>query len=171
MPEVFLGLGSNVGNRVGNLRAAVRRLAPEVEVVAVSALYGSAALPAPGVGLQPDFRNAVVHGQSTLDPASLLRAIKHVERALGRRPCPRWGPRPIDIDLLLYDDLRLHTRDLVVPHRSMADRSFVLRPLADLAPDRTPPGWPESVAAACARVGRSDLERVSGPEWVETLPG
>lgn len=171
MAEVYLGLGSNVGNRVGNLRAALRRLGPEVEVVAVSGLYGSAALPAPGVGLQPDFRNAVARAHTTLDPAALLRRLKLVERAIGRRPGPRWGPRPIDVDLLLYDDRRLHTRDLVLPHPSMRERSFVLRPLADLAPDLTPPGWESTVESVCAQVGSADLERVAGAEWAGASVG
>lgn len=171
MAEVYLGLGSNVGNRVGNLRAALRRLAPAVEVVAVSGLYGSAALPAPGVGFQPDFRNAVARGRTQLDPLALLRVLKQVEYALGRRAGPRWGPRPIDVDLLLYDDRRLHTRELSVPHPSMRERSFVLRPLADLAPDLTPPGWEASVATVCARLGTADSERVAGPEWAGQAVG
>ncbi len=134
MPTVYLGLGSNIDNPPVQLEAAVaalRRL-PATHVQRISPLYVSKAW---GKTDQPDFLNMVVEIDTALPPASLLRAIKQIEAAQGRTPGERWGPRPVDIDILLYDKQEINTPTLVIPHPRMWERAFVVRPLADLAPD------------------------------------
>ncbi len=129
----YLGLGSNVGDREGLLREALRRLGltPGVAVQAVSRLYETDPW---GDTDQGPFLNLVARALSTLGPHALLAEAKRVEREVGRRPRRRWGPREIDIDLLLAGDLRVQTPDLTVPHPLIAERQFVLIPLAELDP-------------------------------------
>jgi 2-amino-4-hydroxy-6-hydroxymethyldihydropteridine diphosphokinase len=166
MPEVFIALGSNLGNRRANLRRAAALLPPDVEVLAASALYQSAALPADGIETQPAFYNAVVRGETALDPLPLLDRLQRIESRLGRRRGPRWGPRVVDLDLLLYDDRRLESERLTLPHPRLAERPFVLRPLLDLRPSLILPGGTDA-AAALARLGSADLVRLEGPVWLD----
>lgn len=134
MPTVYLGLGSNMHNPPAQLEAAVAALGllPTTHIQRISPLYVSKAW---GKTDQPDFLNMVVEIDTALAPASLLRKIKQIEADQGRTPGERWGPRPVDIDILLYDKQEINTPTLVVPHPRMWERAFVLRPLADLAPD------------------------------------
>jgi 2-amino-4-hydroxy-6-hydroxymethyldihydropteridine diphosphokinase len=134
MAVAYLGLGSNLGNREANLDEAVRRLAatPGVTVLRVSKYIRTAPW---GVTDQPEFLNGAAAVETTLAPAELLRAVKEIERRMGRSPGPRWGPRLIDIDLLLYDRLSLHTPDLTLPHPGLMVRPFVREPLQEIAPD------------------------------------
>lgn len=134
MPTVYLGLGSNMRNPPAQLEAAVAALdgLPTTHVGRISPLYLSKAW---GKTDQPDFLNMVVEIDTALAPASLLRKIKQIEADQGRTPGERWGPRPVDIDILLYDKQEINTPTLVIPHPRMWERAFVLRPLADLAPD------------------------------------
>lgn len=92
-----------------------------------------------GVTSQPEFLNLAIEGETALDPVELLRAVKRVERDIGRRPTFRWGPRVVDIDILLYDGLVLETSELTIPHREMMRRAFVLIPLAEISPDLVHP--------------------------------
>jgi len=164
--EVYFGLGSNIGNRRANLRAAIERTAPDMTIIAASDLYESEPLPAPGIDAQPTFLNAVAKAETSLDPDDLLVLVKNVERRLGRRPGVRWGPRPIDVDILIFGDAAVATAALTIPHTAIRERSFVLAPLADLAPDLVPPGWQGSVRDALRRLGTGGVRRVSGPEWM-----
>jgi 2-amino-4-hydroxy-6-hydroxymethyldihydropteridine diphosphokinase len=134
-----LGLGSNVGDRRGHLRAALTALAERgVEVEAVSSLYETA--PVGEVLDQPDFLNAVARVRTALGPTELLDLCKAIEVERGRATGgPRHGPRPLDIDLLLLDDLELATDRLRLPHPEVASRRFVLEPLLELDPDLTLP--------------------------------
>ncbi len=166
--RAYLGLGANLGDAEETLVAAVHALAavPGVAVVRVSPLYATAPV---GVTDQPDFLNAAmaIDAPAGSDQAAgaveLLVALKRIERAFGRRTRRRWGPRELDLDLLLYGDARLLVDQppdglpvdpayvgpfLEVPHPSAPDRLFVLAPLADLAQDLVPPGWPETVGEA-----------------------
>lgn len=129
MAEVVIALGSNLGDRIANLREAVRRLNEEgVAVTRRSSVWETAPVPAD----QPAFLNAVLVGDTELEPHDLLAALKRIEYALGRRPGRRWGPREVDLDILFYAELSLDTPDLRIPHERIAERSFVLAPLADV---------------------------------------
>lgn len=134
MATVYLGLGSNLGDRKANLNEAVRRLSetPGVRVLRVSKYIRSAPW---GVTDQPEFLNGAVAIETSLPPKRLLAVVKGIERAMGRRPGPRWGPRLIDIDLLAYDRLRLRTPELTLPHPGVRVRSFVREPLREIAPE------------------------------------
>jgi 2-amino-4-hydroxy-6-hydroxymethyldihydropteridine diphosphokinase len=135
-PRVFLGLGSNVGDRLGNLRSAVRLIDrhPEIAVTGVSSVYETEAIDeAAG---QRDFYNAVAEIRTGLAALHLLAVCKEIERELGREgSAVRHAPRPIDIDLLLFGDVQIAEDDLVIPHPSLERRRFVLVPLLELAPD------------------------------------
>jgi len=184
--RAYIGIGSNVGDPVGTMTAAVRALGvlPGVRLVGVSRLY--ATMPV-GVTEQPEFRNAVaaLDVSRRSDPAegarALLAALKRLERSLGRRRRERWGPRELDLDLLVFGrnridgerppagsslDLATSVRALVVPHPEAHDRLFVLAPLADLAPGLVPPGWSETVATA-----RRRRERIEGIATVRPVAG
>ncbi len=140
---VYLGLGSNLGDRRAHLAAAIEALGRAgIAVRRQSPLYETRPV---GVVDQPPFLNAVVEAETTLAPHALLATVKAIERALGREPGPRWGPRVIDIDILLYGDLQIATREpwLEIPHPQLWRRQFALTPLADLRPDlRDPEGAP-----------------------------
>ncbi len=176
--RAYVGLGGNVGDAERTLTAAVHGLKAlhDVRLRGVSRLYATAPV---GVTDQPEFRNAVVALDVPAGPdpetgaLALLLALKGLERAFGRQARQRWGPRELDLDLLLFGERRLRVqrpvavrdpdpdrsgdvRWLEVPHPSAAERLFVLAPLADLAPDLVPPGWNETVAVASRR--RADIE-------------
>lgn len=142
MTEVFLALGSNLGDRAANLEAAIAALAPDVEVLARSPVYESEPK---YVTDQPPFLNMALRGETGLDAAALLRRLKGIEAALGRTPTVRYGPRVIDLDIVFYGDEIVDAPDLVVPHPAMAERAFVLRPLADIAPDKRHPATGRTV--------------------------
>lgn len=135
---VYLSLGSNLGDRRDSLERAVRRLEETagVRVTKVSSVYRSAPL---GVTEQPEFANLALEAHTALAPRVLLEAVKGIERALGRTPGERWGPRVIDIDILMYDSLSVEDDDLVLPHPRMEERAFVIVPLAEIAPELTLP--------------------------------
>jgi 2-amino-4-hydroxy-6-hydroxymethyldihydropteridine diphosphokinase len=156
---VYLGLGSNQGDRDALLRAALDRLRPYVTVERLSSVYDTAPLL---VTEQPRFHNLVAAGRTSLTPLALLRAAKQIERALGRVPGPRYGPRPIDIDLLFYDDLVLHSAELTLPHPRVAERAFVLAPLAEIAPDLRHPTLSNTAAELAAALAGADV-RALGP--------
>ncbi len=128
----YIGMGGNIGDRLANLRAALRQLADLGTLVAVSPLYET---PPWGYEDQPWFYNAVCALKTALPLERLLHELKQIEIRLGRRPGIRWGPRPVDLDILLCDNLVVVRPGLEVPHPGLPQRVFVLRPLADLAPD------------------------------------
>ena len=173
--RAYVGLGANLGDAAGTLRAAIHALAalPDTRLVGVSRLYATDPV---GVRDQPEFRNAAValDVPAGPDPATgasfLLVALKGLEAAFGRQARQRWGPRELDLDLLVFGRARLAidrpaagrsidtsvdpakvSRLLEVPHPAAAQRLFVLAPLADLAAGLVPPGWTESVGSARRR--------------------
>ena len=131
--RAYIGLGGNLGDPAAAMAAALQALDAEsgIRVVAVSSLYRT---PPWGVTDQPDFLNAVAALDTRLSPAALLQACLDAERALKRVRDVRWGPRTIDLDILLYDDERIDEQGLQVPHPRMAARAFVMVPLAEIAP-------------------------------------
>ncbi len=141
MARVFVGLGSNLGDREGSLRQALDRLAaePELEVIRVSSFRETD--PVDFVD-QPRFVNAVAEVSTDLPPRELLDTLLGIEQALGRRRegSQRYGPRTIDLDLLLYDDEVLEEPGLTVPHPRLHERRFALEPLAELDPGLVVPG-------------------------------
>jgi len=153
----YLGLGSNVGDSAGHLRAAIELLEAEgIEVEAVSSTYVTE--PVGEIPDQPDFLNAAVRIRTELEPEELLDACKRVEAERGRQfDLPRHSPRPLDVDLLLLGDLELATDRLTLPHREVTNRRFVLAPLLELDPELT---LPNGIALADALAALPTGERV-----------
>jgi 2-amino-4-hydroxy-6-hydroxymethyldihydropteridine diphosphokinase len=139
---VYLALGSNLGNRLSNLKEAIAALPPQMEVKAKSAVYET---PPWGYEDQPKFLNQVIKAITYLDPEPLLKHLKRLEVTLGRKETFQNGPRLIDMDILFYDDLILNTRLLVIPHPRLQERGFVLLPLMDIDPDLVHPVSKKSV--------------------------
>lgn len=143
MPSCLIGLGSNLGNRRQTLDQAVARLAghPHMLLTGTSAWHETPAVGGPPG--QPHFLNGAALLETSLPPETVLEALRQIETDLGRRPGERWGPRPIDLDLLLYDRLVLRTPSLELPHPRMAWRRFVLKPAAEVAGSMIHPttGW------------------------------
>jgi 2-amino-4-hydroxy-6-hydroxymethyldihydropteridine diphosphokinase len=134
---VFIGLGANLGDRAQMVQSALRTLcsAGTCTVRAVSSLYRTT----PVGPRQPEFVNAVARIATTLSPNELLKHLKETEQALGRTPGVRWGPRRIDLDILFYDNLIFCSSELTIPHPRIAERRFVLEPLAELSPRKIHP--------------------------------
>jgi 2-amino-4-hydroxy-6-hydroxymethyldihydropteridine diphosphokinase len=154
--RVYLSLGSNVGDRRGNLERALQRLGetPGLRIGRVSRKYRSAPL---GVTEQPEFLNLAAEAFTSLGPVELLRVVKGLEVALGRTAGPRWGPRVIDIDILIYDGAPVETPDLVVPHPRMEERAFVMVPLAEIAPELALPSGRRAADVAAALAQEQDV--------------
>ncbi len=181
--RAYIGLGANLGDPETTLAAAVRALAvlPGVRLKGVSRLFATEPV---GITDQPEFRNAVVALDVPAGPdpvtgaSALLVALKGLERAFGRQERKRWGPREVDLDLLVFgchrvdverppagrsDDPAKASLPLVVPHVEARSRLFVLAPLADLAPGLVPPGWGETVATAANRQRRMEGRDAARP--------
>jgi 2-amino-4-hydroxy-6-hydroxymethyldihydropteridine diphosphokinase len=157
MAIVYLGLGTNVGQRRQNLERAVAGLGEVMAITAVSPIYQT---PPWGLTGQPDFLNLCLEATTTLAPLDLLHFTRQLERELGREKTVRWGPRLIDIDILFYDDLILRSEELTIPHPRMAERAFVLVPLADIAPDLVHPQTGQTVREMVTAVDTSGLVRI-----------
>ena len=143
MSRAYIGMGSNMGDRLENLKAALMALSaalPEIVLIAKSGVYGSEPV---GMTDQPDFLNAVVAVETTLDPKALLAFLHEVEIERGRQRITRWGPRTLDLDILMYGDVQMDDPDLTIPHPRLLERRFVLEPLLEIAPGaRLPDGTP-----------------------------
>ncbi len=161
---VFLGLGSNLGDRRSNLAAALRGIEPAVRIDAVSSLYETAPV---GPQDQPAYYNAACRGVTDLTPRALLDHVKAVERELGRSPSAegRWGPREIDIDILLFGDEVVEEEGLTVPPPELANRAFVLAPLAEIAAELLHPVLGQSIDELAAAVGQAGVRMEAGTGW------
>jgi 2-amino-4-hydroxy-6-hydroxymethyldihydropteridine diphosphokinase len=153
---VYLALGTNLGDRPGNLRDATAALLPVVTVLDASPVYETQPW---GMTDQPAFLNMVIKGDTYLGPLELLKHLKRMETQLGRLPAVRYGPRKIDIDILFYADLILDTPELTIPHPSLHERAFVLVPLTDLAPDLVHPVFGKTVRQLLAGVDGIGVKR------------
>lgn len=141
--RVYIGLGSNLGNRENNLRLGIAKLSRLMTRVRVSTLRETLAIGP----LQPAYLNGVLEGETDFPPACLLRALKTIEYDLGRRPAPRWTARLLDLDILLYEDRIIQTPDLCIPHPEMHHRRFVLDPLYELDGDLVHPTLHKTIKA------------------------
>jgi len=152
---VYLALGSNMGNRLANLKAAISNLTPQMAVKNRSSVYET---PPWGYTEQAPFLNQVIMVNTYLKPLALLSHLKRLEVALGRVPNFQNGPRLIDIDILFYDDLVEDTPPLVIPHPRLYERAFVLVPLAEIAPDLVHPVFGKPIHELLDRLDRSDIK-------------
>jgi 2-amino-4-hydroxy-6-hydroxymethyldihydropteridine diphosphokinase len=154
---VYLALGTNLGDRRANLEAAIHAMPPVVQPLSASHIYET---PPWGVLDQPHFLNQVILVETELEPDELLSWLKRLETDLGREPGLRYGPRLIDLDILLFDNLQLESPALTIPHPRLAERAFVLAPLTDLAPELRPAGMELTVAEMLARLDRTGIRNV-----------
>jgi 2-amino-4-hydroxy-6-hydroxymethyldihydropteridine diphosphokinase len=162
MTEAVLGLGGNIGDTQSLMAEAIAHLAahPSISVEAVSALYRT---PPWGKLDQPPFLNAALRIETTLAPETLLAAVLDVERKLGRERRERWGPRTIDIDILLYGNSAVDVPGLSIPHPRLADRAFALAPLVDVMPEAKFSG--RRAADWLAMSDTAGMERMAEPGW------
>ncbi|HEY1772838.1 MAG TPA: 2-amino-4-hydroxy-6-hydroxymethyldihydropteridine diphosphokinase [Gammaproteobacteria bacterium] len=159
MTAAYVGLGSNLADPVAQVRRALDELAriPDAQLTARSPLYKSPPL---GPQDQPDYINAVAALDTSLAPLELLAALRGIERRHGRvRDGRRWGPRSLDLDMLLYGDLVMDTPELTLPHPGLPERAFVLYPLFDVAPQLAVPGR-GAVRELRDRLGSTDIARL-----------
>ena len=156
---VYLALGSNMGNRLSNLKAAVLNLTPQMTVKQKSSVYET---PPWGFTEQDAFLNQVVKVTTYLEPEALLRHLKRMETALGRVPNFQNGPRVIDIDILFFGNMIINTPPLVVPHPRLHERAFVLVPFAEIEPDFIHPILQRPINKILEDVDRSEIKLFTG---------
>lgn len=158
--KAYISIGSNIGDRHANINRALEMLKSnkDIEVGAVSSLIETAPV---GYINQPNFINAAAELHTTLNPRELLKALMSIEDKMGRTREIRWGPRVIDLDLLLYNNKRINESDLQIPHPRMMERAFVLIPLAEIAPELILPDGRTAREAAASFKNRSSADEVS----------
>jgi 2-amino-4-hydroxy-6-hydroxymethyldihydropteridine diphosphokinase len=162
MPHtIYLGLGSNMGDRKRHLQDAIDSFPPEVHCLLFSSVYETRPV---GYTEQTSFLNQVVMAETKMTPLPLLDHLKFIESKLGRQPTFRFGPRSIDIDILFFDDLVQETPRLTIPHPRMHERSFVLVPLAEIAPGFIHPVLKKRIKDLSAEVGRSGVKFYASPQ-------
>ena len=163
--DCVLGLGSNLGNRLGYLREAVRQLQQHAQITAISALYETAPLGPE----QPDYLNAALRLRAALEPLALLELQLSIERGSGRERTERWGPRTLDLDLLFIAGRTVDRPGLVVPHRELTRRAFALLPLLDVMPDASDPVTGERYSALASALDRTGVRELpsSRAGWLE----
>lgn len=155
---VYLALGANIGDRRGNLATALQRLREIMDIEIVSSIYETEPV---GYIDQPRFLNIVCRGKTWLQAEELLKYAKEIEAAIGRKPSFRNGPRPIDIDILFYDDVQIEQEHLTIPHPRMRERAFVLAPLAEIAPEVSDPVSGKNARELLAAVSQEGVNRLA----------
>jgi 2-amino-4-hydroxy-6-hydroxymethyldihydropteridine diphosphokinase len=159
MAKVFLGIGSNLGDRMTNIVRALKMLSEndEIKLEALSSLFETE--PVDYVD-QPFFINCVAKISTSYNPPSLLKALKSIEKNMGRAPDSHLMPRPIDLDILLFDNLFLNSQELIIPHPKLKSRRFVLEPLIEIAPDIIDPVVSAPLSAYLVIVSDQKLLRI-----------
>ena len=154
MHVAYIGFGSNIGDRLSHIQNAIHTLSKteEITLQKISSVYTTDPV---GYEAQAQFLNGVAAVQTSLSPLSLLHTLKHIETAIGRKHRIRWGPREIDLDILIYGNLCVQTEKLVIPHPEMHLRGFVLVPLAEIAPDLVHPVFQETIQTLHNRLENS----------------
>lgn len=155
---VYLALGSNLGDRLENLRRAMDSLPPQVQVLEASSVYETQPW---GYLNQPAFLNQVIAAKTWLTPHALLAHLKQIEEVMGRKSTFRYGPRLIDLDILFYDDLILSQPGLTIPHPQLAERAFVLVPLAELNPDLQHPLLGKTIRQLLANIDTGGIQKLA----------
>lgn len=156
---VYIALGSNLGNRLANIKNAISNFTPQLDVKKKSPVYET---PPWGYADQPAFLNQVVMAETYLEPEDLLSHLKRLEVVLGREPTFPNGPRLIDLDILFYDDVEINSPPLQIPHPRLHQRGFVLVPLHDLAPELIHPVLGKSVGEMLLDVDRLNIVEYKG---------
>ena len=157
MSLMYLGLGSNLNDRYANLERALALLQEHFTITAVSPVYATEPW---GDTNQPPFLNICVAAATNLPPHDVLHILKSIEVDMGRQPSRRWGPRLIDMDILFYDRLILADEELTIPHPRIAERAFVLAPLADIIPTFRHPQTGDTIEEMLERVDTKGVERL-----------
>lgn len=161
----FIGLGSNLGNRKRKLSEAVRLISAKSQMIALSSIYETEPW---GYENQPSFLNQVIEVETDLDPEPLLKFLKQIEKELGREETFRYGPRTIDLDILLFDSLVLKSEILSIPHSNLAERAFVLVPLEEIASEKIHPIRKETISGLLKRLDTRSVKKYSGIwDWGE----
>ena len=156
--QVYLGLGSNLGDRQANMEKALKLLGDTSQIELASSIYETEPV---GYVEQPMFLNAVCRGQTELGPLQLLSLVKGIEASLGRVSSFPNAPRTIDVDIIFYGDMIMQTPELTIPHPRLEERAFVLIPLLEIAPDLRHPVSGESIKDLAARVqGRGGVKKI-----------
>jgi 2-amino-4-hydroxy-6-hydroxymethyldihydropteridine diphosphokinase len=160
MAIAFLGLGSNLADKMANIIKAIEKIGdiPGLKIKAVSSLYSGIAV---GVTNQPDFANAVIKIETSLDPHSLLKTMQAIEISLGKRPHSHNEPRLMDIDILLYDDVIMDSLELMIPHSRLLKRRFVLEPLVEIDPELREPESGVALKSYLNVVKSQQLEKIA----------
>lgn len=156
---VYIALGSNLGNRLANLKNAISNFTPQMDVKKKSSVYET---PPWGYADQPAFLNQVVMAETYLEPEDLLFHLKRLEVVLGREPSFQNGPRLIDLDILFYDDVEIDSPPLQIPHARLHQRGFVLVPLNDIAPELIHPTLGKSIGDLLLDVDRLNIVEYQG---------
>jgi|MudIll2142460700_1097286.scaffolds.fasta_scaffold196066_3 2-amino-4-hydroxy-6-hydroxymethyldihydropteridine diphosphokinase len=162
MSKAAIALGSNVGDRFFFLKKAVGSIKALGKVTAISPIYETSPY---GFTEQPDFLNAVILLNTRLSAEALLSELKKIEKEVGRMERIRWGPREIDLDIILYDELEIDTADLTVPHPDFQNRIFVLRPLLDIAPDLMNPRSGQTIREILTNCQDKTIIKLIEKEW------